>query len=323
VGTRYEIRDFRASDLDAAARLRAADHARHRAAMPALDAAYADPATMREQIESILDRDGAGVFVTRGDEPAAYILAVQREGASWGANAWTDAAGVGGDDRQALREGYAAAAARWVADGRTQHYVVVNASDGAQLDAWFSLSFGIQHVHAVREPAPADYRPANTPGILVRPIERRDLPQTAQLGQVLPRHVAQSPVFSYVPIETVEEALAEAEADFGDPRYTEFVAEYDGRIVGITVACALSESPGNTPLMRPRNAGLLGHAAVDPDARGLGVGRALGERVLAWSRDAGHDWIGADWRSTNLEADRTWRALGFRPTFYRLHRSVI
>lgn len=302
--------------------MRAADHARHRTLIPALDPVYESVTAMRAQIEAILESGGSGVLVMRGDDPAAFILAGQRAGASWGANAWVDAAGMGGDDHQALREGYAVNAERWVGEGRTHHYVVVNAADRTQLDAWFSLSFGIQHVHAIREPVDPAFQPVQPPGISVRLIERRDLPESARLGVVLPMHVAQSPIFSQVPVETVEELLAEAEADFGDPRFTEFVAEHEGHIAGITVSCLIGESPGNTPLMRPANAGLLGHAAVDPDARGLGVGRALGERVLAWSRDEGHDWIGADWRSTNLEADRTWRALGFRPTFYRLFRAI-
>jgi len=30
-----------------------------------------------------------------------------------------------------------------------------------------------------------------------------------------------------------------------------------------------------------------------------------------------------DWRSTNIEADRAWRGMGFRPTFRRLHRSIM
>ena len=60
-----------------------------------------------------------------------------------------------------------------------------------------------------------------------------------------------------------------------------------------------------------------------PDARGLGAGKALGEATLAWSRDAGFVSIQTDWRSTNIEADRTWRSLGFRPTFRRMHRSII
>ena len=62
--------------------------------------------------------------------------------------------------------------------------------------------------------------------------------------------------------------------------------------------------------------------AVFPDARGLGAGRALGESYLAWSRDAGYAVAFTDWRSTNLEADRTWRSIGFRPVFRRMHRLI-
>lgn len=70
--------------------------------------------------------------------------------------------------------------------------------------------------------------------------------------------------------------------------------------------------------MRPVSAGFLAYAAVAPDARGLGAGRTLGDACLVWARDNGYEWVAVDWRSTNLEADRTWRAAGFRPTFYRL-----
>ena len=44
--------------------------------------------------------------------------------------------------------------------------------------------------------------------------------------------------------------------------------------------------------------------------------------VLAWSRDQGFRSIATEWRSTNLEADRAWRGMGFRPTFRRLHRAI-
>ena len=57
-----------------------------------------------------------------------------------------------------------------------------------------------------------------------------------------------------------------------------------------------------------------------PEARGLGAGRALGEAVLAWSAEQGHACVVTDWRATNLLSSRAWPALGFRPTFLRLHR---
>ena len=75
-------------------------------------------------------------------------------------------------------------------------------------------------------------------------------------------------------------------------------------------------------IVRPANAGFLGFAAVLPEARGLGAGRALGEAVLLWARDAGHPTVVTDWRETNLLSSRAWPSLGFRPTFRRLFRAI-
>ena len=60
-----------------------------------------------------------------------------------------------------------------------------------------------------------------------------------------------------------------------------------------------------------------------PRRAALGRGRSLGQAVLAWSRDEGYEWVAADWRSTNLEANRTWSAMGFEPSYHRLHRAIV
>jgi len=76
-------------------------------------------------------------------------------------------------------------------------------------------------------------------------------------------------------------------------------------------------------MMRPRSAGFLGFAAVLPEARGLGTGSsARRDRNGLGSRRRLR--MGAvDWRSTNLQANRAWTALGFKPTFHRLHRAIV
>jgi L-amino acid N-acyltransferase YncA len=51
---------------------------------------------------------------------------------------------------------------------------------------------------------------------------------------------------------------------------------------------------------------------VDPDAAGKGVGRALGEHVLEWARDAGFRSMQFNAVvETNAAAVRLWRSLGF------------
>jgi GNAT superfamily N-acetyltransferase len=138
----------------------------------------------------------------------------------------------------------------------------------------------------------------------------------------LPAHQARAPVFSRLPLPSVEDARAEYEEDFDDPRFTTYVVERDGNVIGSAIACPIEVSSSHTSLTLAPGAGFLGFAAVLPEERGSGAGRVLGEAVLAWGRETGRDWVVTDWRMTNLAASRAWPRLGFRPTFYRLHRAI-
>jgi GNAT superfamily N-acetyltransferase len=319
-----EIRPFDAADLDAAAALLADRHRRHRLAEPLLDPAYEAPVGARAEIEKLLAVDGAaGWTARRGGDVAGYMIGTAKTDSTWGRNVWVEPAGhaaTGGDVVRAL---YAVAANAWAREERFNQHVLVPATDTELVDAWFTLDFGQQHVHAARENPPADFAVRPRSALAIRRATRDDLPVLAELELVLPRHMVGAPVFSRLPIQPIEEILAEIDGDFDDPKYTWLVAEHEGRVVGDTIALSLEHSPGNSSLIRPASAGFLGYAAVLPEARGLGIGRALAESVMAWSRDAGYGCVATDWRSTNIEADRTWRALGFRPTFRRLHRSIM
>lgn len=321
--THIEVRPFEPGDLDAAAALLAERHRRHRLAEPLLDPAFEAPAAARGQIETLLGGERAdGWFATRGGAPAGYIVGVAKSDATWGGNAWVESAGHAATDATVVRALYAAAAEAWVDAGRANHHVLVPASDRDLVDAWFGLDFGLQHVHAVQPSPSASFGVVPASELSIRRAARADIPALVELELVLPEHSRRSPVFSRLEPEPVEEVRANLEADIDDPRWTILVAEAGGRIVGEAIGCSLAESSSNSGLIRPERAGFLGYAAVLPEARGLGVGKALGETILAWSRDAGYPVVATDWRSTNLEADRSWRGLGFRPSFLRLHRLI-
>lgn len=318
-----EIRPFQGGDLPAAGALLADRHSRHRLAEPALDPSYEDPATARTELEALLANETASSWTAlRGGEIVGYLIGVRRDDGVWGPNIWVEPAGHAASSGDVLRRLYATAAERWVADGRTNHHALVPATDTELVDAWFSLDFGQQHLHAVVEAPPAGFGVVPRSELAIRRATHDDLDALVDLERVLPDHLERSPVFSRLPRQSHDEVVAELEGDLGNPDYTYLVAEHEGRVVGSAIACALTMSPGATGLNRPPNAGYLGYAAVLPDARGLGVGRALGESVLVWSRDLGFSCVATDWRSTNLEADLAWRSMGFRPTFRRLHRVI-
>lgn len=274
-------------------------------------------------------KEGAtGAVAVTGGETVGFLLGrskaskASKASSTWGENVWVEGAGQAVTDAETVRDLYAAAAAPWAADGHDAHYVLVPAYDSALVDAWFRLGFGQQHVHAVREiPDPgAGLAPAE--GVSVRTARREDIPVLAELDLALPRHQGLSPVFSSGGIPTLKEATQDWEESFDNEGLVYLVAEHGGNVVGAAVGCALETSSMHTPLTRPDKAGFLGFAAVLPDARGLGAGRALGEAVLAWTRDEGFTSAATDWRATNLLSSRTWPRLGFRPTFLRLHRRL-
>ena len=215
---------------------------------------------------------------------------------------------------------YGLAAARWVEESHRAQYVLVPASDEDLLRAWYRLGFGQQQAHAVR-PLP-DETPAAPPKVVVRRARRSDLPALARLEVEVPRQHSLAPTFSASPVPGYDECLAGWEEDFDDPAYTTFVAEFQGVVIGSSIGCSLELSSSHPPLTRPDRAGFLAFAAVLPQARGLGAGRALGEAVIAWTAQAGYDCVVTDWRVTNLLSSRTWPRLGFMESFLRLHRVV-
>jgi L-amino acid N-acyltransferase YncA len=83
-----------------------------------------------------------------------------------------------------------------------------------------------------------------------------------------------------------------------------YVAEHDGGVVG-------------TYLLRPNRPGLGSHVAnaafmVSPSARGLGVGRAMGEHCLEEARRLGYRAMPFNFVvSTNEAAVALWERLGF------------
>lgn len=318
---RYETRPIALDDVPAAANLLAARHARQRAAWPALDPAYEDRANCETLIEQRLASDGAiGAIAFANGEARGYVVMTQRP-ETWGANAWAEDDGNAGD-REAIRECYAAVAGEIVDAGRRGHWAVVPATEIGTMEAWFSLSFGLQQVYAHREPVGAEFLPQTPDRLLIRRAETRDIHTLAQLDLILPQHTQGAPVFSTLPPPNLDAAEAEVAQDIDNPKFAFFLAEYEGRVISTLVGCSVTESSSWSSLMRPQNTALLGYAATFPDARGLGAGRALTETFMAWARDEGFSSLAVDWRSTNLEANRTWRAMGFRPGYYRLNRHI-
>ena len=328
------IRALTDSDLGEAAGLLAARHRRHVAAEPLLGDGFTDAAVARGHLEELWKAEPRGaVAAERDGRLVGYLVGSSKRTSLWGDNVWVEAAGHAVEPQvsaEVLREMYGVAAQHWVDEGRRAHYVLVPAGEAELVDAWWRLGFGLQHVHGIRQPDASDLCLSPTSRaarIVVRPPTRRDLPALAELDRELPRHQAGSSVFSSAPVPSYDEGIANWEGDFvgetfSDDRFGPFVAALDGEVVGSAVTTSLDMGTAYAGPLRTPRAGLLAFAAVRPAARGRGVGTALLGAVLAWSSQQGYTSVATDWRATNLQASRAWPALGFRPTFWRLHRLI-
>jgi ribosomal protein S18 acetylase RimI-like enzyme len=91
------------------------------------------------------------------------------------------------------------------------------------------------------------------------------------------------------------------------------------------VAEAASRAVGHTTVYRDpvdKEALHLASTAVEPGARGRGIGVALTTYVLAHAAAEGYLRVRTNWRVTNLGASRFWPARGFRLTHLRLVRRL-
>jgi GNAT superfamily N-acetyltransferase len=301
-----DIQPLEDEHLRAAARLLAERHRRHRAAEPLLP----ERPDFRSLIERELEHErAAGVAAFRGNELVAYLLGRVEDDANLGdTRALVDFAGCAAaeGEAEAVRDLYAALAARWVAAGCVRHAVAIPASDEPLIDAWLRLAFGVQFIWGVRETAPMRRVEAN---LEIRPGSPDDLDAVARFERLLWELQAGSPSFSGNSVPTLDECRDEWRDTWDNPDvYTHFVGERDGHVIG-----DLRVPDGNID---------LAHAVTLPEARRTGASIALTAHALTWAHEQGFRSMTTDWRSVNLLASRHWPARGFRPTHYRLYRAV-
>ena len=122
---------------------------------------------------------------------------------------------------------------------------------------------------------------------------------------------------------TLPEGVAELRSGYAelasDPTATVWLAEMDGRDVGIQ---GYWEHDEPDPVLVPEKAVTLSGVATLPEERRKGVQSALRRHGMAHARAAGYDYCEPDWRSANRSVARMLPRLGFRPIAYRLVRRV-
>jgi len=263
------------------------------------------------ELKWVEEEGKVGAEAVRRGERVGWLVASLQENEVRGRHAWAALEDHGVADGQSpdlYRDLYSVAARLWVDAGYLDHYVVVPA-DPNVLEAWYSLSFAQQQVHGAQALGPLT--PIKPQGFSVRQAGPDDIDAAMTLAFTIFDHQAEAPTWAGAEAPPGDEARASFVEYLADPEVTYFLAERDEEPLGHLALERESESTT-----------YLSIAATAPDARGLGVGKAMTEIALAWAYEQGYGMCVTDWRSANLLSARFWPNRGFRPMAYRLYRSI-
>ncbi len=326
-----EIRDLDSRQLDAAASLLAARHARDRRLHPEFPVGFEDAGRARQAIEACLERPQAkGIVALEGDEVLGYLIAdLSLNGPR--SSAWIRLPGhalAAGTDADVYRDLYAAAAADWVARGCFDHYILIPAADAAARTALFCLGFGGSQAYALRSlDAPIEPGGVNSSKSVdgsadwaIRRAGPGDAATLAGLSHLIAEASLRSPAF-HPSLPEDFEALAEGFAELADATdWTVWLAERAGQ--ALAYAAFFGVEPGPDDLLAPEACIELKIAATRPEARGRGLARDLVRHGLEEARRQGYRQVRVDWHLPNLLASRFWPRLGFEPVALRLMRRL-
>jgi ribosomal protein S18 acetylase RimI-like enzyme len=319
--SRLELEAFSDAHLEDAAALLAARHTRDRKAEPLLPKRYEASAEARALLEEAWRADGAsGSAALRDGRLSGYMIGAPRDTEVWGENVWIEHAGHAAEQAEDARDLYGHAAARWVDEGRTRHYVLVSA-EPELVGAWFRVGFGQQQAHGYRE-IPERTEVELPDGYEIRPPAEAEVEQLLELDFALPKHQQASPVFSSRPLPKVEEIRREWADTLARGDEHVLIGWRDGTPVACWSVCGAGHSSHHRGLGLPESACYLAYAVTLPESRGSGIGVALTQAELAWAAEQGYRAMVTDWRVTNLLASRFWPKRGFRPSLLGLYRSI-
>jgi GNAT superfamily N-acetyltransferase len=313
-----EMTPISGADLDAASELLAARQRRLRGARPSLPVAYDDPAACRPLIEALLQVDGAfGLLGTLDGAPFGFLLGHPRHEPIWGRAAWSPIEGsalADGADPELIRDLYAAWSLHFVREGFFRQYVHAAVDEPQLMTAWVRTGFGQMQAHAMRDLTLVADPPK---GVTVRRAEVPDIDRIEPLLPLVALALMRPPAYAISLPEGIRSYRATWEEELGEPGARHWLAEQDGH--GLAMASLYEADPG--PLV-PDGAVELAVAMTLPAERGRGLMRALLAAAFAEAQQAGATSCVTDWRTASLPTHRSWTALGFSPTHYRLHRHI-
>ncbi len=286
---------------------------------------FEDPLGAQKSIEAALKRKQAtGFAALDAGRLVAYLIGDMVIDDIWGRSGWVRLPGCAYDldgEVEIVRQLYAALGARWVDYGLFSHFALIPITDPALIQTWFSLSFGIEQVHALTDLESLNpVLPDISPEIEIRQAGPEDRQHMAEISDVIWKTQVKAPVWGAMMPEITSEIEAGWAELVDEAAVTVWLALREGRVVAVQGYWPAEQAGDN--LLTPEKCIQLSVAGTREEERGQGISTWLTKYGLAQARSAGYRFCETDWRSTNLLSSRFWPRQGFRPATYRLVRRI-
>ncbi len=321
----FKIISFNKNLLPQAAELLTQRQRAARNVRPELPARFEDTSVVQQAIEATLARPQAvGLAAVQDGTLIAYLIGEPVIDPVWGRSGWVRLPGCAYDAAagpEPIRDLYAVLGEQWVNAGIYFHFALIPATNTELNQTWFSLSFGLEQIHAILDLQELKPKTPIIPSNLtIRQAIPEDRPHLAEMSDVIWRVQVKAPVWGVMlpeKVEANEVGWAELAAD---SEIAIWLAFQEDEIVGIQGYWPASTNDDD--LITPVHCIKLSVAGTRSSARGQGIGTLLTQSALAHAWQAGYHTCQIDWRSTNLLADRFWLRQGFQPIVHRLVRRV-
>lgn len=313
--------DLEPAHLSAAAELLAQRQRRLRVSRPELPERFEDAGACLPLLQALAEEDGAyGIIGFDGERAVGFLMGHGRSEEIWGRACWSPIEGqalADGVDAELVRDLYAPWSEHFVRQGRFRQYVLAPADDAELQAAWFRTGFGQMQAHALR-PIPEEPAAPGGGSFTIRRAAADDLDALEPLLPLIPLSLIDPPAYAISLPERFGALRTDYGEDLADPESRYWLAEEPGgSVLAVVAFYDMDPAP-----MVPELATEMAVAMTRPSARGRGVMRALVQAAWADELARGRRWAVTDWRTASRLAHRSWTALGYRPTHYRLHRHI-
>ena len=320
-----QIIPFHNGLLTQAAELLARRHMNDRAALPELPARFEDPQVARKAIEATLNHEKVSGFAALDDDRlVAYLIGNRVIDSQWGRAAWIHSPGCAYANDfgvEIIRDLYACLGEIWVKAGVFYHAILIPITDESLVHAWFSLSFGIEQMHALlnlESFQPTEHN--STTQLEICRAKKGDRRRLADISDLIWATQVKSPVWGAMLPETVSETREGWAGLVDEENVTVWLGMREDETVGVQAYWPAPAS--DEDLHIPDQCVHLSVAGTRKAYRNQGINTLLTNHGLRQARLQGYHHCETDWRSTNLLSSRFWPRRGFQPVAYRLARRI-